>query len=320
MINGSELSAVRADDSGTGDEGGDPGVDLTPESIANARFVTSVRGYNRDDVDAFLHGIADDYHRVLAELRDLRSAYAERVPPQASGSSEPAAASPPPEPRNAVVLTERARAEEPAPDAPTAEPTGPTAEQHGVEPVAEPVQAAAEQPDAGEAEPRPTAVEAEPGLRRPDPGQVDPDSPVASQVQALLLEADQAAWRVRDAAERDYDQRRDEAGDAMRAAEARANEVRESARRRARQVLDGSTDIAEAAGAVNQQLLEADATAAELVERARATTHEMRRKLYDGLVDAEMEARAMIEQAQREACSLIRDAQAAARRSDLAGS
>ncbi len=286
MINRTELVAVGADEGDMGAEV-EVGVELTPESIANARFVTSVRGYNREDVDAFLRGIADDYHRVLAELQELRAAYDARVgeqqQPEESASAEEAALA-----EESASVEELVPAEEPAP---------------AVEPAPSPFKgsAALESPASPEVETGREAIG---------------DASVVAQVTAILFDADEAAWRIRDEAEREFDRSRVEAIEMVRMAEERAAEVREGARRRSRSLLEGPGEIPELAASVNRQLIEADATATEITARAREASREHRRTLYERLVASEMEARAVLERAHRDVCTLMRGAHLPARSPD----
>ncbi|HSG99804.1 MAG TPA: DivIVA domain-containing protein [candidate division Zixibacteria bacterium] len=50
-------------------------MSVTPNEIRNAQFPTTMRGYSRDDVDAFLQKNADSLEAALTELNTLRASH-----------------------------------------------------------------------------------------------------------------------------------------------------------------------------------------------------------------------------------------------------
>jgi DivIVA domain-containing protein len=283
-------------------------MDLTPEQIASAQFVGSVRGYNREDVDAFLRGVADDYQRVLEELRALRATAASVAEPR-----EPA-------PREDLIATvvvpdpgepaHTATGEEPSPtgEAPPVEAT-PAAASSATSPEvpeASPPDAtavAAAAPDAAEG-PAPEAADT--AGEQPATTAAPSTDPEAATVRAILLAADEEAWSIRDAVEQELDQHRVEAMHTMEVAMRRAEELRDDARRRARALLDSNGDVADLADAVSRHLREADTAANDVLRSARAETRQSRRAMYDRLARAEAQARAVLGEAQEQACSILR--------------
>lgn len=252
-------------------------VDLTPEQIANAQFVGSVRGYNREDVDAFLRGVADDYQRVVEELRGLRATmdHAPVTPPATDEPHPGDTPSPAPSHEEAAMAVQASTDDE--------------------SPVEDTTPAPSEQRSAPSAKP-----EAPAGVGSSPPAGDDVE------VRALLLAADEEAWAIRDAAEDELDHSRLEAMHAMELAMRRATELRDDARRRARASLDSDGEVAELAETVSRQLRDADAAANEVLRSARAETRQNRRSMYQRLAQAEAQARAVLDEAHEQACSLLR--------------
>lgn len=242
-----------------------PGWD--PEAIARARFVVGLRGYNREDVEAFLRGVAENYGRVLRELEELRASQSSADPekvedpeaPEISDESEPVAAGP----------VERSVAEEPS------SPTGSA--------------------PAKEVLPMPEMTAGEEKIS-------DGDSRLA----ALLVGADSDAWRIRDEAERAFDEARAEVLRITAEAETRAEQFRAQARREASEILAGQADIAEAATSVARLLMEADRMANQSLQQSTGQVRSIRRRAYNQLLDAEQRARDMVARAHEEVFSLLR--------------
>lgn len=242
-----------------------PGWD--PEAIARARFVVGLRGYNREDVEAFLRGVAENYGRVLRELEELRAnqsaANTEKVEdpeiPETPDQSELVAAGP-------------------VEGSVTEEPSSPT----GSAPVKE-------------VRPMPEMIAGEDKIS-------DGDSRLA----ALLMGADSDAWRIRDEAERAFDEARAEVLRITAEAETRAEQFRAQARREASEILAGQADIAEAATSVARLLTEADGMANQSLQQSTGQVRSIRRRAYNQLLDAEQRARDMVARAHEEAFSLLR--------------
>lgn len=269
-------------------------TDLTPDQIANAQFVGSVRGYNREDVDAFLRGVADDYQRILEELRGLRIT--------ATAAASPAHRDAPgPEVRKGHEATT------PTIVIPTAEPR----------PVLEDAPATVDQPVAemtSDDDQHDHHDHDEVTMYAPSPADTaetaadtsTAPTPDPAGLRDILLAADEEAWRIRDAVEEELDHNRVEVMRTMELAIRKAGELRDDARRRARALLDSGDDVAELADRVSRELREADAAAGDVLRRARAETREDRRAMYERLARAEAQARSVLDQAHEQACSLLR--------------
>ena len=54
---------------------------MNPQEIQGREFLVGIRGYDRDEVDAFLAQLAEEHGRVLAELEALRAATPEETDP-----------------------------------------------------------------------------------------------------------------------------------------------------------------------------------------------------------------------------------------------
>jgi DivIVA domain-containing protein len=291
-------------------DGREPEMDLTPEQIASAQFVGSVRGYNREDVDAFLRGVADDYQRVLEELRALRATASSIKEPQESAAAR--------EDLVATVVISQADEQAGEADSTAASPAdeGPQeaadAAEASVGPTAEAsVGTSAETP--GPASPANADTSAEPGAEDAEAAAEEPRAttphvadPESASVRAILLAADEEAWSIRDAVEQELDQHRVEIMHTMEVAMRRASELRDEARRRARALLDSDGDVSELADTVSHQLRDADNAANDVLRSARSETRQGRRAMYDRLARAEARARAVLGEAQEQACSILR--------------
>lgn len=273
-----------------GDSRGD-GTELSPDAIAGARFVKSLRGYNRDDVESFLRGVAADYRRVLEELHSLRdredaarALQADRSHEapggdQHDGGNQPAERSPRPGgsfdaiPAASVV-------------------TGASMPRNGSAP-----------PSGGD---RP-APQRGPGslVLASDAGEL-PRGEVGSAVAAIFLRADEDSWRVREDAEHDFDRLRHEVSMELAEAGERATELRRKARETASEMMDSRKDPNEIASEVSLLLTEADKMASQVVERATSRARQLRRSAFSRLVDAEMRARQVVAEAQDDATALLR--------------
>jgi DivIVA domain-containing protein len=43
---------------------------FTPEEVENKEFLTTMRGYDKEEVDAFLRAVASDYREAIRQARD----------------------------------------------------------------------------------------------------------------------------------------------------------------------------------------------------------------------------------------------------------
>ena len=43
---------------------------FTPEEVENKEFLTTMRGYDKEEVDAFLRAVAADYRETIRQARD----------------------------------------------------------------------------------------------------------------------------------------------------------------------------------------------------------------------------------------------------------
>lgn len=67
---------------------------LTPEEIASRQFLVSLRGYDRDEVAAFLQEVADEHAQLLERIEELDAALAEARRTAQGAERAPAAAAP----------------------------------------------------------------------------------------------------------------------------------------------------------------------------------------------------------------------------------
>src|SRR5437763_1637579 len=74
-----------------------------PEEIACKQFLVRARGYDRDEVAAFLRAVAADYEEALRALEDAASAGPEPAPGPAEGAEPPMTVTE----RWAAAITER---------------------------------------------------------------------------------------------------------------------------------------------------------------------------------------------------------------------
>lgn len=246
------------------DEGVDLDFELTAQGIASARFVKSLRGYNRDDVDAFLRGVADDYQRIVAELRDARQAQAERAALQEL-------ASPP------LSVAEHVNGHDTVSPLPPHE--GPNPSASGL-PVAELLN--------GNGAVKLTSKNYAASV---------------SDVRALLLDAEEEAWRIRDDAETAFDRDHAEVSQMLTDLHERSTRIRSAVSRNVEASPNQADGVLHLPRAAEDMLREADAIAQDVILRTR----QRRRAMYRHLIRGETRARQVIEQAHREACRMLRD-------------